>query len=415
MEITQFSLLYRPLKWKDVYGQDTTVKALKERLKKNEIPSCMLFQGPYGTGKTTLAQLFAACLVSPTLDEDMNPDWNSPACKAILSGSFDRDVQRLDGGQLSGKSDVIDFLKDINLKPFYDKRRVLLIEESDAISNAGMSSLLKIMEGLKPWTTIILLSMEDKVPGAIKSRCQLYKVKPVGVKDIMYNLKHVLEQAGKWDDPNIPQSFKIEGLGCIATTAQGSMRVAVQYLEQCLAAEAWSPEQIDELLGVVDEEKTWRILDGLLKKTKDDSIWQTILRLKTGEETNHAFNYLSMILCEALLYKETGRMYDESLKWRFDQIVASPYLEDLFYCLTLHPQMNKPYLRTSDLIGCLMCYYQGLNFKPGVSIKSETAEPKLTIGSQETPAIFTKTREPVEEEIPTRGSKTNIADIDIVF
>lgn len=359
-----------------MYGQSSTVNALKKRLSQDNIPSCILFSGPYGTGKTTMAQLFAACLVSPTLDENMNPDWNSPACRSILNNTFDRDVQRLDGAQWSGKSDVIDFMKDIKMKPLYDKRKVILIEEADAISSAGISSLLKVLEGLPPYVTIILLSMDTQkgLPPAIKSRCQVYNVKSLGIKDMMMGLKHLMDLENVWDSVDIPNEFRFEGLKTIATSAKGSMRTAVQNLEKCLINEAYLATDIENLIDEVGELATWRILDGLLAKSKEDSLWRSIMKYK-GDEIIHLYQYMIMLLSEAVLYKETGFVYDDNAENRLRTMGNNPNAEALLYTLTLHPQLNKPFIRNSDLIGALVGYYQGIDMRPG-----NIRENKIQIG-----------------------------------
>lgn len=436
-EISQWSLKYRPHKWEDIYGQDNTVKALKERILKNDIPSAVMFQGPFGCGKTTLAQLFAAAIQSH--DSQGNPNWGDPACKAILDETFDRDTIRLDGSQFSGKSDVIDFMSSINVRPMLDKKRIIIIEECDLISTAGMSSLLKILESLKPWNCIILLSMGDKISGAIKSRCQYYQIKSIGVKDIMMNLKHVMEQTGDWDNKNIPDEFRLQGLSAIASASQGSMRQAVQFLEQCIINEAWSVEAIDDLIGVVDEEKTWRILDELLLKSKDEKMWRTLIGMKSGDEAQHFFNYCSMLLSEAMIYKDTGISYDgDFAEKRFKSMIKSNNLEELFYCLTLHPQMNKPFIRTTDILSALSCYYEGVSFNPlkknssGTSIKEvensnppqeASFSPKIKIGTDDMskypfkePSQNQKVKEiKSRPNLKVREKKSSIGELDIVF
>ena len=370
----QWSLQFRPRKWEDVYGQDSTVKALKKRIINQDFPTAVLFQGKFGCGKTTLAELFAAAMQASL--PDGNPDWSKPACKSILSGAFDRDTIRLDGAQLSGKSDVIEYTRDLNSRPIYDSRKVLILEEVDQISSAGMSSLLKVLESVPKWVTIILLSMEDKVSGAIKSRCQCYNIRPLNVKDIMYGLKHILDETGIWEDEKVPQSFKLEGLATIANSCEGSMRVAVQYLEKCIVNEAYTKPEIINLLEVVDESVIWEMMDSLLKGEKNETVLRSIIGMKTGEQVMHFYQYCIMMLGEAVLYKETKVAYDEQCEPRLKKLASYPELERLFYCLTLHPQMNKPYLRTSDVVAAIASFYQGIDFRPyKESVVTDTCKP----------------------------------------
>lgn len=377
---SQFSIKYRPRKWDDVYGHESIVKALKKRSVEDNFPKATLFVGPYGTGKTTLAEILAACIQSH--DEEGNPNWNHPSCKSILNGTFDRDTQRLDGSQLSGKTDMVDFTRGLNMKPLYDKKKILIIEEADMLSGAAFNSLLKVLEDNSAHVHFILLSMDERkgVPPAIRSRCQVYNVKALGIKDIMMGLKHIMDLETLWEDENIPREFRFEGLKTIATSAKGSMRTAVQNLEKCLINEAYLATDIENLIDEVGELATWRILDGLLDKSKDDSLWRSIMKYK-GDEIIHLYQYMIMLLSEAVLYKETGFVYDDNAEVRLRTMGNNPNAEALLYTLTLHPQLNKPFIRNSDLIGALVGYYQGIDMRPNTLRKEE---PTIKIGVDKT-------------------------------
>lgn len=406
MMINQFSLKYRPRVWEDVFGQDSIVQALRKRVLEDNFPKATLFVGPFGTGKTTMAEMLACCMQSHL--EDGNPDWESNAGKSILSGRFDRDTQRLDGSQLSGKTDMVEFTSNLNVRPLYDKKKIMIVEEVDQLSGAAFNSLLKILEDSSPHVHFILLSMDDKkgVPAAIKSRCQVFNVKSVKVSDTMRYFKNVLEKEGLWGIESIPREFFLEGLKTIATLSGGSMRSAVQNLEKCLMNEAYTVEAIEELIAEVGEYKTWKILDGLLAKSKEDELWRTIMNYK-GDDIMHLYNYMVMLLSEAILYKETGFVYTEANEARLSRMSQEPNVESLYYTLSLHPQMTKPFLRNSDLIGALVAYYQDKEvLSDSKKIKIGTTEvpsflkvEETTPLTQKTPEIRVRTRK-VPNELP---------------
>ena len=376
-EISQFSLKYRPIYFKDIYGQDATVKALRERISNNDYPQAICLRGPYGCGKSSLAYITAAAMMSHDLDGE--PNWDSPDCKSILDQTFDRDVMLLDASRWSGKDSMLEFTQCLETRPLFSKSgiRVCIIEEADQASNAAMLSLLKILESTKTYNKFILCSMEEKgIPKSILSRCQVYNIKSLATKDIMYGLKHIMELEGLWKDDSIPLNFRTEGLKTIADCSEGSMRNAVQYLEKCITSKVFAPDEISSLLGIMDETATWKILDLLLEKAKDETVLRKFIWMKSGDETMQFFNYACMMLSEGLLYKETGVSADESNVWRMEKMAKSPNLESLYYCLTLHPQMSKPYLRQSDLLGAVVAYYQGLDFKPKGQMSNCLAEPR---------------------------------------
>jgi len=393
-EISQYSLKYRPIYFKDVYGQDSTVKALRERISNNDYPQAICLKGPYGCGKSSLAYIVAAAMMSHDIDGE--PNWDSPDCKSILSQSFDRDVMLLDASRWSGKDSMIEFTQCLETRPLFSKSgiRVCIIEEADQASNAAMLSLLKILESTKTWNKFILCSMEEKgIPKSILSRCQVYNIKPLATKDIMYGLKHIMELEGLWKDDSIPLTFRTEGLKTIADCSEGSMRNAVQYLEKCITSEVYDPNEISSLLGIIDEMATWKILDLLLDKSNDETMLRKMIWLKAGEETMHLYNYMCMMLAEGLLYKETGVSADDSNVWRMKKMAESPNLESLYYCLTLHPQMNKPYLRQSDILGAIVSYYQGLNFKPGSAVVNTIPKEPALAKTEKVPVAETKPAE----------------------
>lgn len=370
--INQWSIKHRPRTWDDIVGQDTVVKALKKRILNKDYGKAIILEGPYGCGKTTVAEIYSACIMSH--DEKGNPNWNHPECKPILEETFTGDVMRLDGGMFSGKADMVELLSPLSKRPLYSKDRVIIIEECDQLSGASVNALLKTLEDPHPWNHFILLSMMDKkgIPAAIKSRCQTYKINSLGVMPLMLGMKSILEKEGLWGSENIPKDFFLEGLKTIANCSMGSMRNAVQYLEKCVVNEAWKKEDIEELLQVMDDVAMWEMLDALLNKTKEERVLRKLIWLKTGEEVDHFVNYCTMMLSEAMLYKVTKVACDDQHEGRLKQMSESPNVESLFYCITLHPQMSKGYVRTSDLLSSIVSFYQGVNFLPNTTMQTTT-------------------------------------------
>lgn len=355
--VTQFTIAYRPKTLDEVRGQDQIIKDLRRRQREDTWPKAMLFQGPFGTGKTTLAQIVAAMMEA--CDKQGNPDWEHPSNKSILRETFDRDVERVDGSQFS-KADLVDFTAHLKMRPMYDKRRIIIIEEADQLSTAAINALLKVMESPQPNVHFILLSMEEKgIPGAIKSRCQVYKVKPLSIKDIMLTLHNVMIKSGYENDKNVPTSFKVEGLGEIAKTSGGSMRTALSNLERCLSAGIFTKEAIQKEFFVVDETSTLNVLRGILGLSTEESMWSTLSKSNPQE----IYNYMTSILASALMYDVSGYLendyfensYRELLSYKKDDIVLAYELYDM---LENSPCLNKAYMRKADLIGVISQFYK---------------------------------------------------------
>ena len=370
--VTQFTIAYRPKNLDEVRGQDQIIKDLRRRQREDTWPKAMLFQGPFGTGKTTLAQIVAAMMEA--CDKQGNPDWEHPSNKSILRETFDRDVERVDGSQFS-KADLVDFTAHLKMRPMYDKRRIIIIEEADQLSTAAINALLKVMESPQPNVHFILLSMEEKgIPGAIKSRCQVYKVKPLSIKDIMLTLHNVMIKSGYENDKNVPTSFKVEGLGEIAKTSGGSMRTALSNLERCLSAGIFTKEAIQKEFFVVDETSTLNVLRGILGLSTEESMWSTLSKSNPQE----IYNYMTSILASALMYDVSGYLendyfensYRELLSYKKDDIVLAYELYDI---LENSPCLNKAYMRKADLIGVISQFYKKI-----ASMKNRIALPETS-------------------------------------
>ena len=370
--VTQFTIAYRPKTLDEVRGQDQIIKDLRRRQREDTWPKAMLFQGPFGTGKTTLAQIVAAMMEA--CDKQGNPDWEHPSNKSILRETFDRDVERVDGSQFS-KADLVDFTAHLKMRPMYDKRRIIIIEEADQLSTAAINALLKVMESPQPNVHFILLSMEEKgIPGAIKSRCQVYKVKPLSIKDIMLTLHNVMIKSGYENDKNIPTSFKVEGLGEIAKTSGGSMRTALSNLERCLSAGIFTKEAIQKEFFVVDETSTLNVLRGILGLSTEESMWSTLSKSNPQE----IYNYMTSILASTLMYDVSGYLendyfensYRELLSYKKDDIVLAYELYDM---LENSPCLNKAYMRKADLIGVISQFY-----KKVANMKNRIALPETS-------------------------------------
>lgn len=371
--VTQFTIAYRPKTLDEVRGQDQIIKDLRRRQREDTWPKAMLFQGPFGTGKTTLAQIVAAMMEA--CDKQGNPDWDHPSNKAILRETFDRDVERVDGSQFS-KADLVDFTAHLKTRPMYDKRRIIIIEEADQLSTAAINALLKVMESPQPNVHFILLSMEEKgIPGAIKSRCQVFKVKPLSIKDIMLTLHNVMIKSGYENDKNIPASFKVEGLGEIAKTSGGSMRTALSNLERCLSAGIFTKEAIQKEFFIVDETSTLNVLRGILGLSTDESMWSTLSKSNPQE----IYNYMTSILASALMYDVSGYLendyfensYRELLSYKKEDIVLA---YELYDTLENSPCLNKAYMRKADLIGVISLFYKKVTGAKNRIALSETSK-----------------------------------------
>ena len=262
---SQWSIKYRPQDLNGVFGQDPIVKELKARSKSNTFASASLFKGPFGTGKTTLAQIVAMNANCRNKDKDGNACKECASCKSISEEKFNRDTQVLDSSILGGKDDMSDFLENVEQPPLYDPKRILIIEEADQLSKSAINALHKVLEKPRPNLMFILLSMTASgVPPSIVSRCQTYNLKKVSISQVMYYLKSILEKEGVWEDKLVPDEFKMQGLAKIAEASDGSLREAVQLLERAVTGKYFTLKELQENLNIQDEAESFGFIEDVL-------------------------------------------------------------------------------------------------------------------------------------------------------
>lgn len=340
MNVTQLSISTRPRTFTEVYNQVNVVKELITRRDANNWPTAMLLKGPTGTGKTTCAHLIAMTINCKNPDEHGNPCGQCASCKSIIEERFDRDVVVLDGSSFSGKDDVIDFGQLADSAPMYDRKKVLIIEESDQLSTAAKNAMLKLLEKPRTHVHFILLSMINTgIPTSIQSRCQVFNFRAFTTKDIMLALKGVMERLGMWDDTSIPDEFKTSGLASIAGSAKGSLREAVQYLEKCLIGQYYTPEAIRVNLGILDEAVIRTTILKLL--SRDLSFFTDVYDMNVEE----FFNICYSTLVDAYIYSMTGFTKNEYYESSIKTISTQPSLRELLVVMDDIAKESKPYLR----------------------------------------------------------------------
>ena len=335
----QLSIQLRPTKLDDVYNQPGVVTELKKRARDKNWPQAMLLKGSSGTGKSTVSKIIAMSINCQHPDKDGNPCCKCSSCMSIIEERFDRDTQVLDGSAFSGKDDVVNFGQLAEAMPMYDKKKILIIEESDQLSVAAKNAMLKLLEKPRDHVVFILLSMVNSgIPPAIQSRCQTFTFKPFTTKDIMFALKDVMDKTNVWSDESIPQSFKLQGIAAIATSARGSLREAIQAYEKCLIGKYYTADSIRDNLGIVDEEAMSSYIRKLL--AKDVTFLNDIYTLDINDFFPIAYSTLS----DALIYKITGSTKNTYYENIIAEFSASPNLDELVNVFNTISENPRPYI-----------------------------------------------------------------------
>ena len=238
---------YRPRTFEDVRGREVIVRTLKNQILSGRIAHSYLFCGTRGTGKTTIAKIFAKA-VNCENPQDGSPCGECPSCRAI-GADASLNVVEMDAASNNGVDDIRNIIDQVAYSPTQGKYRVYIIDEVHMLSTAAFNALLKTLEEPPSYAIFILATTEpNKLPVTILSRCQRYDYGRLSTETIEGRLREVADA----------EQLKAEdkALRYIASAADGSMRDGLSLLDQCNAFnygnETLTYEKTLEILGAVD-------------------------------------------------------------------------------------------------------------------------------------------------------------------
>jgi DNA polymerase-3 subunit gamma/tau len=355
MELLSTSL--RPRKLSEVYGQPVVVNELQKAWSKGGFPQALLLKGMSGCGKTTVAQIIAMMLNCHHPEASGDPCGKCSSCQSIIQEEFDQNTYRLDGGSAS-KDEVIDFAAMASVSPMYNTNNIFIIEEADQLSTKAKNSLLKVLE--KPYknTYFILLSMiPNGLPPAIQSRCQVKNFKPFKAADVMYALRESLIRIGKWDIPEITNTFYLDVLPTIADASGGSLREATQLLENCLTAEYYTSDLVKSNIGIVSSAIVADMLFKLLEG--DKSFFNDFDTMDYSE----FFNMGYYIIANANQYKITKQTANEYYEAQTKKLADHIRLSRVLAIFDEVQKYSNGYIKKSFLVSQLTQYYLSLRVR----------------------------------------------------
>lgn len=258
MSYTALYRKFRPDTFADVKGQDHIVTTLKNQLKANRIGHAYLFTGTRGTGKTTVAKIFARTVNCENPSED-GPCGECKSCRAIAAGAS-MNVIEIDAASNNGVDNIREIVEEVSYSPAEGKYKVYIIDEVHMLSIGAFNALLKTLEEPPSYVIFILATTEvHKLPVTILSRCQRYDFKRISIETIADRMRQLTdaEQVQAQD----------KALRYIAKTADGSMRDALSLLDQCIAfhlGQELTYDKVLDVLGAVDTEVFSRLLRSVL-------------------------------------------------------------------------------------------------------------------------------------------------------
>ena len=326
---------YRPNDFDDVRGRDAIVRTLKNQIISDRIGHSYLFCGTRGTGKTTIARIFARA-VNCENQRDGNPCGECPTCRAIAAEA-NLNVTELDAASNNSVDDIRNIVEQVEYSPTQGRFRVFIIDEVHMLSNAAFNALLKTLEEPPSYVIFILATTEpNKLPVTILSRCQRYDFGRLSSEIIEGRLREVAEM----EDLQVEE----KAFRYIASAADGSMRDGLSLLDQCNAFNygggELTYERTLEILGAVDTRVFSQLYRGIHEGKVRDALAVLDEILLQGRELMQFVTDFTWYLRNLMLLKaseETARSLDISadyLRMMIEEARMSD-MEEIMRCISL--------------------------------------------------------------------------------
>lgn len=272
---------YRPKTFDDVYGQQIVVQTLKNVIKNNKLTHAYLFVGPRGTGKTSIAKIFAKTINCLHPEDGLSCE----KCDICISNNSNEnvDIIEMDAASNNGVDEIREIRNHITLLPTVSKYKIYIIDEVHMLTTGAFNALLKTLEEPPEHIIFILATTEPhKIPLTIMSRCQSFEFKPIPVATIKERLKYICAQ----ENINIDD----KSLNLIAEESNGGLRDAVSMLDQLNAYADGNIKYEDVLLlnGRINDDEIEKFMTDMV----NDDLNSVFTKIESWQEEGKNFIYI---------------------------------------------------------------------------------------------------------------------------
>ncbi len=299
-----FARKYRPRTFDEVVGQEVVARTLRNAIEMGRVPHAMLFSGPRGVGKTTMARILARalnCERGPTPE----PCDTCEICEDIWSGR-DMDVIEIDGASNNSVDDVRQLRERAGISPSRSRFKVYIIDEVHMLSRAAFNALLKTLEEPPAHVKFIFATTEvDRVPDTVRSRCQRFDFAPIRPERIVARLEEIC----RLEDVE----YEEDALKRIALHAGGSMRDASSILDQAVSFGGGkvSAADVDGLLGTVSDERLLSLIRDAVEGDVAGALRGLEEIVEGGADVHAVASQMVGLLRDVLLVSAAGKKPEE--------------------------------------------------------------------------------------------------------
>ena len=336
---------WRPDTFEEVKGQDHVVTTLKNQIINNRIGHAFLFCGTRGTGKTSIAKLFAKA-VNCEHPVNGSPCNTCAACRAIADGSS-MNVIEIDAASNNGVDNIRQIREEVQYSPSEGKYKVYIIDEVHMLTQGAFNALLKTLEEPPSYVIFILATTEShKIPITISSRCQKYEFRRISVETISDRLMELLGRE------EIEAEKK--AVEYISKAADGSMRDALSILDQCIAfniGRKLTYENVLDTIGAVDIDVFAKLLDSVIRLDVVEAINLVDKKLDMSAENLARMNELAEQIDTDTLIRYIHIFSDTSASIKY--AVQKRVVLELAVIKLCKPEMETDYSALLDRVRVL--------------------------------------------------------------
>ncbi len=294
---------YRPQVFSEVVGQRAVVQQLHNEIREGRVGHGYLFCGPRGTGKTSLARIFAKALDCEQ-GTTTEPCGKCHHCLEIAAGTH-LDVIEVDAATYTKADDTKGLLEGLRRAPFSARYKIYIIDEVHMLSTHSFNALLKSLEEPPERVVFVLATTNpEKIPETVVSRCRRCAFERLSVEDITGNLADILGREGV----TIPAEDRDAVLNAVALASEGGLRDAQVYLDQLitLSADELNLETVRSLLGVVESDLFLRMLVAIAEHDTADCLLLVGDLVDRGRDLQRFVKMFLSFLRDAMLLKAGG-------------------------------------------------------------------------------------------------------------